>query len=365
VATGIPDVWGLVAYAAGVATPTSRERARAAIARLCESAMPTRQLRAEVLGQLQTAIGFDFYVFVLTDPTTCVGCDPLAEVPFTAELPRLIRLKYATAVNRWTTLTDPPVALLHDATGGHPERSPLWREMLARADVADVASVVFRDRFGSWGFLDLWRCAPHPAFTGVDAAFLAATAPVVTEGLRRCQAALFVDHPGGASHHEALVLLLSPELTIRAQTQQAGDYLRQLLPTEAGVSPIPAAVYNVAGQLAALEAGVDDHPAAATVHLGEGAWVTLRAARIEDGAPGDVAVTIDDASRAVRLSIFGRAFGLSTREGELLAVLAGGADTRQAATQLHLSQHTIQDHLKSIFDRTGCRSRRELLARFP
>jgi DNA-binding CsgD family transcriptional regulator len=38
-------------------------------------------------------------------------------------------------------------------------------------------------------------------------------------------------------------------------------------------------------------------------------------------------------------------------------------DTREAANQMHLSVHTVQDHLKSIFDKTGSRSRRDLFAR--
>ena len=41
------------------------------------------------------------------------------------ELALLIRLKYLTEVNRWTTLYGAPVALLQEATGGDPSRSLL------------------------------------------------------------------------------------------------------------------------------------------------------------------------------------------------------------------------------------------------
>jgi len=350
-------------YASPVATSTRRELAREQIVRLCRTELPVRAFRAAVLEQLRLAIDFDSYVFVLTDPQTCVGSDPLADVPMLGDLPRLIRLKYATSVNRWTTLDDPPVASLCEVTGGCPEQSLLWRDMLAAAGIVDVASIVFRDRFGCWGFLDLWRSGHRSPFVRGDADFLATIVPAVTTALRRGQAATFSPRPGGMANRDALVLLLSPDLTIRAQTQQTDEYLRRLLPTPPEMFPIPAAVYNVAAQLVAVEAGVDDHPPAASVHLGDGIWVTLRAARIGDGRPGDIAVTLDSASPTERMELFSRSCALTARESELLAVLADGADTRHAAAQLYLSAHTVQDHLKSIFDKTGTRSRRELLAR--
>lgn len=328
--------------------------------------MTARELRAGVLDQMRQAIGFDSYVFVLTDPRSCVGADPLADVPLLHELPRLIRLKYATTVNRWTGLGDPPVGLLHEGTGGRREHSLLWHEMLGPAGIVDVASVVFRDRFGCWGFLDLWRAGPADPFSRSDADFLATIAPAVTEGLRRCQAATFTGHPAGAERRTPLVLLLAPDLTIQAQTRQTQDYLRQLLPTPPERSPVPAAAYNVAAQLVAVEAGIDDQPATASGHLADGVWITLRAARIGEAGPdhpGDIAVTIEQASPAERMDIFSRAFALSGRETELLHVLAEGADTRQASLRMSLSQHTVQDHLKSIFDKTAARSRRELLTR--
>jgi DNA-binding CsgD family transcriptional regulator len=121
---------------------------------------------------------------------------------------------------------------------------------------------------------------------------------------------------------------------------------------------VPAGAYNVAAQLLAVEEGVDDHPPLARVHLGHGQWLALRAARIDDA----IAVTIEQASRVDRLELLRRSAGLTDREGELVDLLAVGSDTRAIASLMQVSMHTVQDHLKSIFAKTGTSSRRELLA---
>ena len=66
---------------------------------------------------------------------------------------------------------------------------------------------------------------------------------------------------------------------------------------------------------------------------------------------------------AGRIELYGRACGLTGRERELLHRLARGADTRLLAREMRLSPHTVQDHLKSVFAKTGCGSRGVLLAR--
>ena len=40
-----------------------------------------------------------------------------------------------------------------------------------------------------------------------------------------------------------------------------------------------------------------------------------------------------------------------------------GADTRTVANTMFVSENTVQDHLKSIFRKTGTRNRRTLLSR--
>jgi DNA-binding CsgD family transcriptional regulator len=162
------------------------------------------------------------------------------------------------------------------------------------------------------------------------------------------------------------VLLLGDDLRLLAQTAQSEAHLRALLPTDADRAPVPASAYNVAAQLLAVESGVDAHPPSARVHLGGGRWVTLRADRIAGRAPiaaAAIAVSIEPTPAVERAALYAGLAGLTTREAELLGHLASGGDTREVAARMFVSQHTVQDHLKSIFAKTGVNSRRELLSR--
>ena len=49
--------------------------------------------------------------------------------------------------------------------------------------------------------------------------------------------------------------------------------------------------------------------------------------------------------------------GLTSREVELLRLLAGGLSRREVATQLFLSEHTVRHHLEHIYDKIGVRTR--------
>jgi HD-GYP domain-containing protein (c-di-GMP phosphodiesterase class II) len=49
--------------------------------------------------------------------------------------------------------------------------------------------------------------------------------------------------------------------------------------------------------------------------------------------------------------------GLTTREVEILRLLAGGLSRREVATQLFLSEHTVRHHLEHIYDKIGVRTR--------
>ena len=342
-------------------------RAKAGVLEICRSAGDERTLRRQIVEELRHVVGFDSYAWLLTDPATSVGASPLAEVAWLHDLPRQIELKYRTTVNRWTALHDTPVALLDRTTGGDLAESLVWRELLIRYGVRDAASVVFTDRFGCWAFLELWRTGATVPFTTTEASFLAELVEPITLALRRCLGNTFVTTSArDLPHVGPVVLLLSPQLQVRGQTPETTDTLRILVPPAEDHAPVPASAYNVAAQLRAVEEGVDSNPPSARVHLRQGVWVTVRAARI--GGPGsslehDIAVTIEESTPPERVDLFARVFGLSARERELLEHLVAGYRTRELAHCMWLSENTVQDHLKSIFAKTASSSRHTLLSR--
>jgi DNA-binding NarL/FixJ family response regulator len=106
----------------------------------------------------------------------------------------------------------------------------------------------------------------------------------------------------------------------------------------------------VAGR--ALERGVD------------GRWVVIEAAPPDGGHAAQIAVTLRAAAAAETFNLLCRAYTLTHRERDVAAALTAGLDTRAITQRLVISRHTVQDHLKSVFDKVGVRSRRELLATF-
>jgi DNA-binding CsgD family transcriptional regulator len=204
-------------------------------------------------------------------------------------------------------------------------------------------------------------------FTRLEAAFLTELVEPLTVALRRCQAETFVvSSPRDAPRAGPVVLLLAPDLQVRSQTPQTQAYLRALVAPAEGRQPIPAAAYNVAAQLLAVEDGIDSNPPTARVHVSDGFWMTARAARLDGPGPAgeqDIVVTLEESSAAERVDLFCRAFGLTLRERELVDQLVAGHDTREVARRLFVSENTVQDHLKSIFAKTATRNRRTLLSR--
>jgi DNA-binding CsgD family transcriptional regulator len=89
----------------------------------------------------------------------------------------------------------------------------------------------------------------------------------------------------------------------------------------------------------------------------------VRGSLLGDGPDAQVAVLLETARPAELAPLIADAYGLTDRERRVTELVAQGYSTNTIGARLHLSAYTVQDHLKSVFDKTGTGTRGELVAR--
>jgi DNA-binding CsgD family transcriptional regulator len=85
--------------------------------------------------------------------------------------------------------------------------------------------------------------------------------------------------------------------------------------------------------------------------------------RNADGVNDSIVVVIEPASPTEIAPIIVEAFALSERERQITRLIARGVSTSDIAAELHLSAHTVRDHVKAIFHKVDVGSRGELVAK--
>lgn len=246
---------------------------------------------------------------------------------------------------------------IHSATGGQVDRLERMADLvLPRFGYTDEARVVFADRGGVWATLSILRGNDDAVFDPSELSLLTEIAPALTRGIRTGLLSQVASREAAQPTGPA-VLIIDAAGRVVQSSPGAQERLGQL--ATPGTDPLSYIQALIRGARRFASGALDRMPRVRT-RTPDGVWLVLHAAPlggIGDRA-GDVVVTIEEARPQEVVDIVAAAFTLTLREREVVGSVLRGADTKEIAASMHVSPYTVQDHLKSIFDKAGVGSPR-------
>ncbi len=254
-----------------------------------------------------------------------------------------------------------PVGILGDGPRSR-ERSVRYETVLAPAGIPFELRAAFVTRGRAWGAVHMARREDRRDFTRAEADVLAHVDGAIADGIRtalRFEAARRPEDPSAPG-----LVVLDAAGEVQLVTGPARPLMAALRgPGLEGADERPPGALLAAAAYARRAAREGRaHPGAVAIPTASG-YITVHAALPEGHAGGDVALVLERAPSPQATALRLEAHGVTEREREVAALLARGLTNVAIAEQLVLSPYTVQDHIRSLFEKTGVGSRQELVAR--
>ncbi len=330
----------------------------AVITQTCRAGLEPDALRAAVLPRLRRAVPVDALWWASVDPATLLFTQAYREEIPGETGPYLVENEFLRDdVNKWTELArdGSGVRTLAGATDGELRRSARYRDIFEPLGLADELRAVLRARGAVWGFMCLHR-ERGAAFSPEEESFVRRIAPHLADGMRL---GLLLQSARGDDLAESPgLILLAPDNSVVGRNSAADQFLQEL--NGYGGGEIPVEIYSLAARLRRADASISLPQL--RVRTRAGRWIVLQGSLVSSKDPSAVAVIIQEATPEEVAPIVMRLYGLTEQERTLSGLVFQGYSTHAISERLHIGEHTVQDHLKSIFDKTGVRSRRDLVA---
>ena len=310
---------------------------------------------------LRRGVGFDSSCWHTVDPGTVLFTGNLHQ-GITCTGSWLAEQEYVLDdVNKWSFLarSGRRAGATSLATHGDLRRSARHRSQ-ASYGLGDELRASFVADGVHWGAVGLLRGTDRRWFTEDDVRLLASVTEVIARAFRR---ALVVEHAGApVSDHGPGVVVFDADGAVELVSPAAERWIAEIVEVPAPSHPGESkAVRATAARARAMAPGDDAATARSRVRTRSGAWLVLYGTPLAGGDGGRTAVIMQPATPTEVAPLVALAYGLSERECRVAELSLQGRSTREMARALGVSPHTVQDHLKSIFEKTGVRSRGELV----
>lgn len=318
--------------------------------------VPSAELFRSTVRILRSAVPADSWCALTLDPVTLLPTGGVHDEGVPLELfPRLLELEHATD----DAHQFPELAASRSGVGvlsrRDVTRSPRYTEVLQPSGITDEIRVALRVDGRTWGGLVLFR--HRGSFEPAHATLVQDVSVYLAAALRRSLV---------RGELEASPTPAGPGVAIftghrlDAMTPAARAWVDAMPEIATGADGLPPVMVSLMQHTRRAARDPDLAPARARLRTRSGRWLLLHGAALD--SDGDrIAVTIEPVDPLQLAPLLMEGYDLTHREREIVELLLRGRSTKDIAAMLFLSPYTVQDHLKSIFDKIGVRSRREIV----
>ncbi|MGE5286163.1 MAG: helix-turn-helix transcriptional regulator [Micromonosporaceae bacterium] len=344
--------------------PVPAHRQLGALVERCYAGLDAMALGREVIRRLRPVLWIDAAFVATVDPATLLFTSATSEDPLIEAAPLFLANELGGHdVNRFIDLAaDPlPVRTLDQATNGDRDLSGRHAAIMRPLGLGDELRVALRTRRACWGVMCLHREAGRAGFSHRDRGVIAKIAPHVAEGLRRALLARHSMDPQPAPGHGVVIVDAAGSVT--SINDAAERWLAQIPDSDWPSScqlPLPL----LAAAAAAGSAGTGQGRPPPTVRLRtiHGDWLSVHASQLHGSSARSTVLVLEEPGPSDVVSLILDSHGVTGAQAKVVALVLRGYSTKQIVSQLAISQYTVQEHLRAVFDKLGVRSRQELAA---
>jgi DNA-binding CsgD family transcriptional regulator len=349
------------------AQPFSHQSLQRELAGAIRESATAADIFRTVVGRLRGACPVEGWCGLTMDPATLMMTGGVHEHGLSPDaIRRMLEIEHGEEdLNLFAHLArqPDPVGVLSEACRGELESSPRYRDVLRPCGYGHELRAVARVAGKTWGALVLMREPGSPDFSSAETEIARNISRSIAEAIR---ASLLVSVSSSAlSTSTHAVVVLNHSNKIEAMSPGAARWMAEFEeigpPDRSGVPQTVQALANETRKLARDP----ESTALATrsrVRARNGRWLTLHGTTI-GASRHSIAILMEPSGGQEVASLIFDAYGLTPRENELACLVLQGFDTEQIARMLKISSYTVQDHLKSIFDKTSVSSRKQLVSK--